>query len=61
MTNDTEKWLSAVLFGLIIALICLWMGIERGRIIMENQYQKEAIERGFASYNSTNGVWQWNK
>ena len=28
---------------------------------IEKKYQKEAIERGFAEYNSTNGIWQWKK
>jgi hypothetical protein len=25
------------------------------------QFRKEAIERGFAEYNPTNGTWQWKK
>jgi len=28
---------------------------------IEKKYQKEAIEKGFAEYNSTNGIWQWKK
>jgi hypothetical protein len=33
------------------------MNVELGR----RQVQKEAIQHGFAHYNQTNGVFEWNK
>lgn len=59
MTKETEKWLSSVLITIIIAIICLKVGHEQGMITQESYYQKEAIDRGYANYNPTNGVWQW--
>ncbi len=57
--NTTDKVLVIVTTVLlaIIAMICcyewtVWQDTTK-------RFQREAIERGFAEYNSTNGVWQW--
>ena len=43
---------------LIIALI-LGITFAIGYDIFSRIYQRQSIERGYAEYNSTNGVWQW--
>lgn len=44
-------WLATV----VAAFFC---GFIVGRQKEKNEFQKELIDRGFAEYNSTNGVWQ---
>jgi len=48
-------------FGLFV--LALFVGFIAGAIsganIIQHSYQTAAIERGYACYNSTNGVWQW--
>jgi hypothetical protein len=48
--------------GLILWL-CVGVIIGMGLIseTLESKYQTEAVQRGFAHYNATNGVWQWKE
>lgn len=46
--------------GLIcLVWICLFAGLSMGQEIEKMNFQKEAVDRGYAIYNPTNGVWQW--
>jgi len=48
----------------IIGLIVICLTVTTffvGMKIGINAYRLQAIERGFAEYNSTNGIWQWKK
>lgn len=52
---------SVILLGLtVVACVVILLSII---VHLENQnytLKTEAVARGFAHYNSTNGVWQWN-
>lgn len=46
--------------GLVcLVWICLFAGLSMGQDIAKMNFQKEAIDRGYAFHNPTNGVWQW--
>lgn len=47
----------SVLFMVVLLTFTLGFGLGLGFATATKQ--KEAIQRGFAEYNSTNGVWQW--
>lgn len=49
------KALAMILTG--VSLVCI--GICYGFDLHKSLMQREAIQRGFAEYNPTNGVWQW--
>ncbi len=53
-----------VLGGIVISILLL-IGYTYGEIYgkMEGMklIQKEAVEKGVAEYNSTNGIWQWKE
>jgi hypothetical protein len=48
--------LSVVLCSVVLAV---FMGRLNGVDTGVNRMQQEAIERGYAEYNSTTGKWQW--
>lgn len=37
------------------------IGLIVGVGISSKSYEKQAIQLGYAEYNSTNGVWQWKQ
>lgn len=39
----------------------LVVGVLLGIVITKHVYRQEAIDRGFAIYNPTNGIWQWKE
>jgi hypothetical protein len=45
-----------LVLALVVGFLC---GIIFGGNMAEHSYQTDAIEKGYACYNSTNGVWQW--
>lgn len=53
MKDETQVNLILFCAGLIVGLVG---GIQP----MIGYYHSEAIQRGFAHYNSTNGNWEWN-
>lgn len=44
----------------MIASLALGFSIA-GAIFDQSNLKKEAIDRGFAEYNATNGNWQWKE
>lgn len=44
---------------LFITLIITWVGADVRWKEAKRTFQAEAVQRGFAEYNSTNGIWQW--
>ena len=48
---------------LVVVLVLLSGAVCIGTLLGEDsktkEFQKELVTRGFAEYNSTNGVWQW--
>jgi hypothetical protein len=42
----------------LIAIGILLLSLFKANSV-HNQLKSEAIEKGYACYNSTNGVWQW--
>ena len=64
MTIITEKYIETFTLTFVVlflCLICLLVGSKRGTYVTESRFQKEAVEKGFAHYNPTNGNWQWLK
>lgn len=59
------KDLIELIVAIIACLLCFIFGINAGHgdgaAAAEKRFQKEAIARGYASYNPTNGVWQWKE
>lgn len=53
-----EPMIVSVVICLII-IACCKVGKDVGSDRMEKKYQKELVNRGYAIYNPTNGVWQW--
>lgn len=46
--------------GLVcLVWICLFAGVSIGIEIAKDHFKKEAVDRGYAVYNPTNGIWQW--
>jgi hypothetical protein len=59
-----EKDIENLVFMIIVlgvTLMCLLVGFRRGVYSTESRFQKEAVERGFAYHNPTNGNWQWKE
>ena len=49
-------------FGILfLCAVVFFFGFVIGESNAELVYKKQAIERGFAEYNTTNGVWQWKE
>jgi len=57
-----EEKIIGVLVGLIAFLIAMLIHVSQSVTSLNQSVtslKREAIERNFAEYNSTNGVWQW--
>lgn len=49
---------------ILILIFCVGIAFLGGVLLGDyntNQREKEAVSLGFAHYNSTNGIWEWNK
>lgn len=55
MDDNTPYKILALLIIIFAALHFL------GKAVKSEEMKAEAIRRGFAEYNSTNGVWQWKE
>ena len=53
--NDNNNDLSTAICLMLLIMLFIMSCHKR------NQFQREAIERGCAEYNPTNGEWQWKK
>lgn len=55
MRDDNLKaWLQLIAVCLLVTVMT-----KLGAMISSNKLKQEAITRGFAAYNPTNGVWEW--
>lgn len=53
---DNPEFIIAII--LMFVLFC--MGGCLGASVGQHSMEKQAIEKGFAHHNYTNGVWEWN-
>lgn len=52
---------AATIAIVLIVCVAFVIGFIGGFSIAEGRYQSDAIQRGFAQYNPTNGVWMWKE
>jgi len=55
MTNEEI----AGIFMLIVGIVALIFGVYLGFNVGEASIKEEAVQQGFAEYNSSTGEWQW--
>lgn len=56
MSEDALKGLFLVI---VIVVFSAMAGVFVGNVMTVNYYREEALNRGFAEYNSATGDWQW--
>ncbi len=49
----------SVLILCLLVWVCFRFGYISGKSIMKKQFHRELVDKGYAIYNPTNGVWQW--
>ena len=54
-----EIWGFILLF--ILACFVFFVGYMVAAKNEDNRWKSKCVERGYAEYNSTNGVWQWKE
>lgn len=52
MEDEAKCWFFGIIIGLLIG--CLL-----GACAIGNDFRREAVEKGFAEYESKSGKWQW--
>ena len=60
MTEDkVGESLFFMFFASIMIIVCIliYMSVDRGLYI--DKLKQEAIDKNYAVYNHTNGIWQW--
>lgn len=65
LEKDTNRKSTVIFYLCMILMVVscfLSLNIRALNISVDkhNQFKQQAIELGFAHYNSTNGLWQWN-
>ena len=58
MTTTMEEIIT-MLGAILVLNICVFLFLWAIKEFPATTLKREAIERNFAEYNSTNGVWQW--
>lgn len=56
-----SELITEIISDLALAVVFLAMGLLIGANIAADSLHKEAIQRGYAIHNPTNGVWQWKE
>lgn len=55
--NDWKELIAVA----VLVILCFFVGVVAGANSEEDQYQKQAIEKGFAEYDSVTGEWKWKE
>lgn len=57
MSDSGSAWLGGVIAGIIVATL-FWVPI---CILDYENLRQEAVDKGFAAYNSQTGDWEWRE
>ena len=59
MMDDQNKARIFWLVVIAIVILSFFAGRWSGSSDTESHYRKEAVDRGYAEYNSKTGIWEW--